>query len=404
MSNAISMPLTNALAAARSAPKREVRRVRIDWVCVIESLFGELDAVAERVHAALRVQYSGDHTARFDLLHSDMATSIVRLLSAARGGGVDLNRDDLADLAIAGETWARHGIPVDEMMRAWHTGVEAVVDGVRDAGQRHGVDDADLLEFVQSAYMWSDVALVAAAKGHRTAEIELAVAEEERREGFVRKLLFGTVPLSELRVGAEAYGLDPDCDYIAVRARLGDGVQQRKLEQALGFHDSGRRRRGLCAVVDGALAGILIGSPPATVSGVVGVGPRRPLRSVADSYRLATRALMTMQACGLRGAHDFASLGLRPAIAMDSDTGEILRTRYLDPLVAADSGRELIATMRAYLACDMHVERTASRLFVHQNTVRYRLARFEELTGASLRSTDAVVELWWALALSEMDL
>jgi hypothetical protein len=246
--------------------------------------------------------------------------------------------------------------------------------------------------------------VVAAAKGHRSAEIELAVAEEERREAFVRTVLFGTVSSSDLRVGAESYGLDPDCEYVAVRARLGDGIQPRKLEQALGFHGSGKRRPGLCAVVDGALAGILIEPPAANVSGVVGVGPRRPLRHAAESYRLATRALMTVQACGLRGAHDIASLGLRAAVAMDSDVGEVLRERYLAPLAGADSARELIGTLRAYLACDMHVERTATRLFVHQNTVRYRLARFEELTGSSLRSTKVIVELWWALALSEMGL
>ncbi|NMN93779.1 PucR family transcriptional regulator [Nocardiaceae bacterium YC2-7] len=112
---------------------------------------------------------------------------------------------------------------------------------------------------------------------------------------------------------------------------------------------------------------------------------------------------MTLQACGLRGAHDLESLGLRAAVAMDSDVSDIIRARYLDPL-SGDSARELIATLRAYLACDMHVERTATRLFVHQNTVRYRIARFEELTGANLRETRVVVEVWWALALSEMSL
>ncbi|WP_038863553.1 helix-turn-helix domain-containing protein, partial [Mycobacterium avium] len=68
------------------------------------------------------------------------------------------------------------------------------------------------------------------------------------------------------------------------------------------------------------------------------------------------------------------------------------------------SSRELIATVRTYLACGMHVERTATRLFVHQNTVRYRLARFEELTGASLRDTEVVTEVWWVLELAAMRL
>lgn len=40
---------------------------------------------------------------------------------------------------------------------------------------------------------------------------------------------------------------------------------------------------------------------------------------------------------------------------------------------------------RVYFAAGMHVERAAERLFVHPNTLRYRIARFEELTDASLR-------------------
>jgi DNA-binding PucR family transcriptional regulator len=68
------------------------------------------------------------------------------------------------------------------------------------------------------------------------------------------------------------------------------------------------------------------------------------------------------------------------------------------------SARELITTLRAYLACGMHVEHTATRLFVHQNTVRYRLARFEQLTGTSLRETQVLFEVWWAVELAAMRL
>jgi hypothetical protein len=400
---AIPIPQTSVFGSERTTHKEEARRVRTDWNVLIESLFAKQDALGARVRDALRIEYALELHSRFEKLHTDIAGDIVRVMSAARAGHVAANTDDAAELLKVGESWAHQGVPFDEMLRAWHIGVEAIVAHVREVGQRLGADDGDLLEFVQSAYAWSDTAVVAAAKGHQSAEIELAVTEEERRETFIRSLLFGNNPISDFRVGAEAYGLDPTCEYVAVRARLGDG-QKRKLEQALGFHRSGQNGAGLCAVVDGALAGVLIDPPPANFSGLVGVGPPRPLRYVAESYRLATRALMTMQACGLQGAHDFSSLGLRTAVAMDADVGEVLRKRYLDPLSEADSARELIGTVRAFLACDMHVERTATRLFVHQNTVRYRLARFEELTGASLRSTHVVVELWWALALSEMSM
>jgi PucR-like helix-turn-helix protein/diguanylate cyclase with GGDEF domain len=272
--------------------------------------------------------------------------------------------------------------------------------------QRLAVGDGHILEFIQSVLAWSDVAMVATAKAHRRAEVAQAIAEEERRTAFVRGVLLGTLPVAEVAVHAEVYGLDPAGEYVAVRARLGEdvqGVHQRTLERALGFGDA-RQRRGLCAVVDGDIAGFLSEPPPSTIDGVAGFGPPRSLKHLAESYRLAARALMTVQACNLRGAYDIESLGVRAAVAMDVDIGELLRRRYLEPLAAGGSATELMATLRAYLACDMHVERTAKRLFVHQNTVRYRLTRFEELTGASLHETEVIVGLWWALELSGMRL
>lgn len=368
----------------------------------IESLFDDPDALVERIRGALRVEHSANDKVRSDKLYNNIARDVVRILSVARADRAGV--DTVADLAVVGESWARQAVPVEEMIRAWQIGVEVVVGHVRKVGRQLGISDSDLLEFVTSALGWSDIAVVTAAKGHRTAEIALAIAEEERRTAFVRGVLFGAVSSSDLRVNAEAHGIDPARQYVAVRALLGAGVNQRKLEQELGFYKPAERRQGLCAVIDGAIAGFLIEPPPTVVDGLVGVGAPRPLKTVAESYRQATRALMTVQACGLRGAHDLESLGVRAAVAMDSDVSDIIRARYLDPLPRGDSALELIATLRAYLACDMHVERTATRLFVHQNTVRYRLARFEELTATSLRETQVIVEVWWALALSGMSL
>jgi DNA-binding PucR family transcriptional regulator len=77
--------------------------------------------------------------------------------------------------------------------------------------------------------------------------------------------------------------------------------------------------------------------------------------------------------------------------------GEALTARYVDPLIAEPSGYELIASLRAYFECEMHFERAAKRLFVHQNTLRYRIARFEAITNASLREPTVAFEVWWAL-------
>ena len=61
----------------------------------------------------------------------------------------------------------------------------------------------------------------------------------------------------------------------------------------------------------------------------------------------------------------------------------------------------LMETLRAYLDSDLDVARTAEALFVHPNTVRYRLRRISEETGLDTQSFSGLVELLTIARLSE---
>jgi DNA-binding PucR family transcriptional regulator len=78
---------------------------------------------------------------------------------------------------------------------------------------------------------------------------------------------------------------------------------------------------------------------------------------------------------------------LLPERALNGD--EDARAQLVDeiyrPLGAAGSG--LLETLNAYLDTSASIERTARRLFVHPNTVRYRLRRIADVAGLS--PTDA---------------
>jgi hypothetical protein len=354
------------------------------WDVLIDALAQRAD-LAGRVRAAIQAKLPAYRSMPAERLDTEVGMQVERVLGSARRGSADVS-----DLAAVGEARAQQGVPVADMLRAWRIGIEVVISYAREAGRDLGIEDALMLEFVQSTLAWSDAAMVTTASAHHKTELALALSEEEHRSSFVRGVLFGSLPSNEMRIQAEAYGLDPGREYVAVRA--GAGVGHHKLEQW----------PGVTAAIDGCVAGFLAEPPPRDIDAVVGVGPPRLLEHLSQSYRSAARALATMEAFGLRGGYDIPALGLRAAVAMDAEVGQALRVRYLEPLNAGGSGCELIATLRVYLACGMHVERTATRLFVHQNTVRYRLARFEQLTGASLRETQVLFELWWALELSVM--
>jgi PucR family transcriptional regulator, purine catabolism regulatory protein len=63
---------------------------------------------------------------------------------------------------------------------------------------------------------------------------------------------------------------------------------------------------------------------------------------------------------------------------------------------AAHAG-ELVPSIRVWLEQDRHTERAAHALHIHPNTLRYRVQRFEQLTGRSLSSTASLAEVWLAL-------
>lgn len=61
-----------------------------------------------------------------------------------------------------------------------------------------------------------------------------------------------------------------------------------------------------------------------------------------------------------------------------------------------DQDRELRQTVLWYLERDMDVAQVAQILFVHPNTVRYRLRKAEELVGGPLSSTEIIANLYLA--------
>ena len=90
-----------------------------------------------------------------------------------------------------------------------------------------------------------------------------------------------------------------------------------------------------------------------------------------------------------------------PGLLLASDDLPLadLGREVLAPLLEFDTttGAALVETLRAYLEEDGSVVRVAERLFVHRNTVRYRLEQIERLTGRRLATTADRVQLWLAL-------
>jgi hypothetical protein len=94
---------------------------------------------------------------------------------------------------------------------------------------------------------------------------------------------------------------------------------------------------------------------------------------------------------------------LLPERALDGDpvARATLQERVALPLQGA--GGEVLETVRAVLASGGNLEASARALFVHPNTVRYRLKRATELTGLSATDARGGWTLQVALALAALD-
>src|ERR1700761_3246628 len=115
--------------------------------------------------------------------------------------------------------------------------------------------------------------------------------------------------------------------------------------------------------------------------GPVVIGPRAPMLTAA--YHSASEAISGMNAvAGWRGApRPVLARELLPERALMGDASAIaaLHTDVMRPL--ADAGPTLTETLDAYLDCGGAIEACARKLFVHPNTVRYRLKLITDFTG-----------------------
>ena len=76
----------------------------------------------------------------------------------------------------------------------------------------------------------------------------------------------------------------------------------------------------------------------------------------------------------------------------------------IEPLIAYDDRRrrgDLVRTLSVFFASKANVSDTADRLFLHRNSVLYRLARIQELTGLDLRDPRARLALQLGLLAIE---
>ena len=382
------------------------------------ALLEEVDALAGRltrrlleredVYAALGVPVRDD-------LRATCRASLERLLTLLAGDlppGVDA-----AALTVdTGQRRARQGVPLEVVLRAYRQCGRLVWERMREvSGERFaGRYDAALLVVADDVWRILDASSDRLVDAYRREEARLRGLELGRRWAVLEGLLAerGGDP-AVARDAARLLDVPEDAALCCVVAPTGDGDDDplpAPSEALAGLASSVWHARsgeivGVVVPAEDAATALLAGVAALRrrARGPVGVSP--PVHGLGEldvAHRWARLAARTLPA----GEATVVGLDdrLPEALIVEApDVGPRLRRAALGELLDLPGAERdtLLATLRAVLDADGSPSRAATALYCHRNTVMYRLARIETLTGRRL--ADARDRLLLGLALAAPD-
>lgn len=327
------------------------------------------------------------------------ARTDLELLALALREGRPPHESEVDQVAGIASRRAREGVPREAFARGYSTVLRAVWAEVVELAADEGLDPGALHEALHTLWTWADAMAERASELFSAYDLERARHDEQSRTQFLHQLVAGNLSAADIRSSATAYGLHPGRGHSVVRAALADGVTLAELDRALRTALGGRA--ALTALQGTDVVGVVPGPVRLDAAlGTVAVGPERDLVDLHSSDTVAAQVLAAALRFGRTGTVTLEDLGLRLLVAGDDDVGQHLEARYLAPVAGAKE--DLAGTVDCYLQHGMRIEAVAKSLFLHPNSVRKRLHRYSELTGADLTEVGDVIQVWWAMRRREM--
>ncbi|GAB2632342.1 PucR family transcriptional regulator [Nocardioides ginkgobilobae] len=388
---------------ARDLPRRTADHGLVLAPQAAARMRADLPRVAEQVVAAIIDEVPAYENA----LSGSMGDTIRSAVQLALGGFLSLasgrrGTDPRTPTAPAvegayqlGRGEARSGRSTDALLSAYRIGARVSWRELSTAAIEAGMDAEAVGGFAELTFAFIDELSAASAAGHTD---ELATSGRVRQrllERVARHLLDDSTAEATLEATAAAEW-EPPTTLTAVlvpesqaRPVLGavsaatievpevPGIEGVELLLVPDAH--GRARAGLLRAVRDREAV---------------VGPARPWLEVRSSYDRAVRA----REAGL-GPDTEADL---PRLVLDADpeARADLRAQVLAPLadLRPAQAEKLTETLRSWLLHHGRREDVAAELFVHPQTVRYRMQQLRELYGERLDDPGTVLALTIALA------
>lgn len=377
---------------------------------VLAAMWEVLPSVAERVVAAVVDEvpsyadaFSGRMGQTIEKAVQQSLAAFLRLTADGDDPDTSPNVRPALDGAFAlGQGEARQGRSTDVLLAAFRVGARTAWREWSAVAVRLELPGDQLAGFAERVFAYIDRLSATSVAGHADHLSKTGLARQRHRETLVR-LLLSAAPTEDLLAAAERAEWRPPRTLTAVAVPRGD---ERRLVSVLGTSSleipddllpPAARPVTVLLVADvgGRARSALLRS--IGVAGSV-IGPERPWAQAGRSVERTLRAL-ELFGDGM-GPIDTDVYLTELVLNADADALADLRARVLAPL---DSQRpairdKLVETLRAWLLHHGRREDVAAALFVHPQTVRYRMGRLRELFGSALSDPRAVEDLTVALA------
>ena len=381
---------------------------------VAGAMRADLPSVAERTVATIVVEVPS----YADAFGGEMGRAIenaVQLalagfleLATARGGadpGTPI-RPALDGAYALGRGEARGGRSMDALLAAYRVGARVAWREMSATAVAAGLDPASLARFAEMVFAYIDQLSAASVAGHADELTSTGRVQERHRERLAQLLLAGATP-AVLDAAADRAGWPPPRTLTAVLVAesasrgvlaLLDPRTLQAADEVPATATTEERTVLLVPDADGDGRAPLLRS---LAGREAVVGPPRPWREVTASYARALRALALGLTPDTDGPLDTEQRLADLVLRADGEALADLRARVLAPLADLSPGarEKLTETLRCWLLHHGRRDRIAEELFVHPQTVRYRMTQLREIYGPRLEDPRTVLELTVALAV-----
>ncbi|MBV1939021.1 helix-turn-helix domain-containing protein [Streptomyces sp. BV286] len=313
-----------------------------------------------------------------------------------------IEQQDFTAALLLGADRAGQGVAMTAVLRGVQAALNRAVEITVDRCRAAGVADGTVLDVVLRLNEYGDAVERHVINGYRAAERATPHETAEVRTNVLRRLLVGGVVPSPLEMAGA--GMRPGGGpFHCLVTGADDPTSARLLTDGLSGPGT------VFGLVEGRLAGLCHRRPEGRetpTSALVVVSPAAPLEEIRPLYRLCVRAVEIGVRRGRHGLYELTDLAAEIALADQPLMGEHLSTRLLGALDRADGfHRQLALTALTFLDNGRRLDQTATALFTHPNTVRYRLGRLQQITGHTptdltsgpLSEPLSTLNWWWAL-------